>query len=109
MARHQIPFDTGEEERLIGPLSTSETLWLAGGIFVSYQLIKIFPPLPLPNVLAYLHYLIPLGISVLMAFVKYKDMTFMQLFQTWIRFKRRKKSLRYEYRNIFQGKEGKRL
>ncbi len=96
MAQHQIPFGTGEEERLIGPLSTSASLWLAGGAFTSYQMAKIVPTLPIPGIVGHLHYLIPLAISATMAFVRYKDMTLVQYIQLRRNFKRRKKRLIYE-------------
>lgn len=94
MAQHRIPFDTGEEERLLGPLSISATIWLVLGIWISYQLLITFPPLPLPNILGYIPHLLPLAISVAMAFVRYKDMTLLQYLTLWYRFHRRRKKQR---------------
>jgi len=91
--QHQIPFDTGEEERLLGPLSISATLWLAGGAYLSYEFARALPPLPLPNLFAYIHYVSPLLFAALMAFVKYKDLTIMQYIMLLIRFRRRKRKL----------------
>lgn len=106
MAQHQIPFDTGEEERLLGPLSVSETLWLAAGGFVSYHLGKFIPPLPLPNLFAYIHYLIPLAIAAAMAFIRYKDMTLMQLIKAKRNFRKRNKKIMFKCQNIlFERKE----
>lgn len=98
--QHPIPFDTGEEERLLGPLSISATLWLSAGGLLSYQLAKLFPPLPLPHILGYIHCLIPLGASAIFAFVRYKDMTIMQFVQTWINFRKRKRGLKFEHQNF---------
>jgi len=97
--QHQIPFDTGEEERLLGPLSISATLWLAGGVYLSYQFAKVLPPLPLPNLFAYIHYIFPLFVAVVMAFIKYKDMTILQFILLWIRFRRRKRKLLFHRQN----------
>lgn len=102
MAQHQIPFDTGEEERLLGSLSVSETLWLTLGGFVSYNLGKILPPLPLPNLFAYIHYPIPLAITAIIAFVRYKDMTLLQILQAWWEFYKRKRRLTFQCINILQ-------
>lgn len=105
MAQHQIPFDTGEEERLLGPFSVTETLWLAAGGFVSYNLGKVIPPLPLPNLFAYIHYPIPIAVSAAMAFIKYKDMTLTELLKAKWNFHRRKRKIMFKCQNILQ--EGK--
>ncbi len=93
---HKIPFDTGEEERLLGPLSISATVWLGLGLFVAIRLAKAIPALPLPHLFAYLHYSIPIIISAAMAFIKYRDMTLLQYTQTWFRYKRRNKTLLFK-------------
>jgi hypothetical protein len=90
---HKIPFDTGEEERLIGPLSMSSSLWLGLGLLGTFQTARALPPLPLPHLFAYVHYIIPLIFGAAMAFVKYKDMTLMQYAQAWLRYKFKNKSL----------------
>lgn len=100
MAQHQIPFDTGEEERLLGPLSVSETLWLAAGGFISYHFASIVPPLPLPNLLAYIHYPLPLAISAAFAFIRFKDMTLMQILKARRNFKKRNRRLAFRCENI---------
>ncbi len=108
MPQHQIPFDTGEEERLLGPLSVSATLWLCAGVYISYRMAKAIPPLPLPNLFAYIHYLLPLGACAALAFIRYKDMSLMQFIAAWYRFKKRKKRLIYEKANPIEP-EGKKI
>lgn len=99
---HKIPFDTGEEERLLGPLSMSATLWLGLGLFVAFRIAKAIPALPLPHLFAYIHYSIPVLISAAMAFVKYRDMTLLQYTQMWIRYKRRNKTLLFKRINYME-------
>lgn len=100
MAQHQIPFDTGEEERLLGPLSVTETLWIVGGCLASYNMAKVVPPLPLPNLFSFIHYLIPLGIAAAFAFIRYKDMTLMELIKAKRNFKKRNRRLMFDCQNI---------
>jgi len=100
---HKIPFDTGEEERLLGPLSMSSTFWLGLGLLLTFQTARAIPPLPLPHLFAYLHYLVPLLISAAMAFVKYKDMTLLQCTQAWLRYKTRNKKLIFKRENLLGG------
>lgn len=100
--QHQIPFDTGEEERLLGPLSISQTLWVSAGIFLSYRAAKALPPLPLPSVFGYLHYLLPLALCAAAAFIKYKGMSLTQfLFMYWAFLKRRKR-IQFERKNYYE-------
>ncbi len=101
-AMHKIPFDTGEEEKLLGPLSMSATLWIGLGFFMAFRLAKAIPALPLPHLFAYFHYAVPVLMGAAMAFVKYKDMTLMQYVQMWVRYRLRKKTLLFERKNYIK-------
>lgn len=100
MKQHPIPFNTGEEEKLWGPLSISATIWIASGGFLSYHLGKALPPLALPYGLSYIPPALPFFICAICAFVRYKDMTLIQFFKSWIRFVYGNRRLLFERRDI---------
>lgn len=104
---HKIPFDTGEEERLLGPLSISATIWLGLGLFVAFRTARAIPALPLPHLFAYIHYSVPILVSAAMAFIKYRDMSLLQYVQIWFKYKRRNKILLFKRINYIIKETGK--
>lgn len=93
--QHPIPFETGDEEKLLWRFSMSQSIWIVVGVALSYQMTGLVPPLPLPNIFGYLHYLLPLLVCATFAFVKVRDMTLFQFARVWIRFRRNKQQLLY--------------
>lgn len=66
---HPLAYDTGRGEKLIGSLTGREVLWWGLGLFLTYQMAQVVPPLPLSNfVFRYVHYLLPLAGTLLLCY-----------------------------------------
>jgi hypothetical protein len=93
MRHHPLPFDTGQDERILGPLSLQQTLWLAAGGFAAYQLMKI--PLPFPGIFAYVHALIPLVPALAFGFISVNNIPLSKYLLLMYSCRRRKRVFRY--------------
>lgn len=94
MRHHPLPFDTGEDERILGPLTLAQTLWLGAGGFVAFQLLKM--PLPLPGVLKYVHAVVPLIPTAAMGFIKINDIPLPKYISMRYACRKRKRTIRYK-------------
>lgn len=94
MRHHPLPFDTGEDEKILGPFSLTQTAWLGAGGLLAHQLAKI--RLPLPGVFGYIHALIPFLPAAVMAFVLINNVPVPQYISLWYKCRRRKRVFRYK-------------
>ncbi len=93
MRHHPLPFDTGEDEKILGPLTLAQTGWIAVGFFFSYQLAKV--RLPFPGLLGYLHALLPMLSAVVMGFVTVNNVPIPKYLNLWYTCRKRKRIFIY--------------
>ncbi|MHB1418650.1 MAG: hypothetical protein ACYCX4_03545 [Bacillota bacterium] len=96
--RHPMPYTRGRGEKLIWNLTAQEALWWGVGLFLSYKMSQIVPPLPLKNIVyRNAHYTLPLLVCLLMAYGK-EGKTGMPLFRyirSYLSFQLRPRTLIY--------------
>lgn len=79
------------KEKLLFKLSISQSLWVLGGVFIAVKMADIVPPLPFSFPYAQIHYMIPLGICCVFAFVNHKSgLSLIQYGWSYILYKLRK-------------------
>ncbi|MGI6079108.1 MAG: hypothetical protein ACOYCB_13310 [Fastidiosipilaceae bacterium] len=69
---HPLPPNPPKEKYVFG-LNLAELVWLLVGLVLSYNLVKIIPPLPFVTNIIFIkiHAFIPLAISAILAFGKH--------------------------------------
>ncbi|MGI6657869.1 MAG: PrgI family mobile element protein [Dethiobacteraceae bacterium] len=94
MLHHPLPYDDGEDEKILGPLTLAQTGWLGGGMFIASQFAKF--RLPIPGMLGYIHLLIPIIPAVVMAFFMVNNMPIAQYLSLWYDCRKRKRVFIYK-------------
>lgn len=100
---HEVPYNSKIKERIIGPFSSGQLLWIAPGVLLSFQIAQFLPKLPIENlVFSRIHWAIPFFISLI--FATFKDsktnLTLFQLIRTKSALKRRNRVFYYRRRNM---------
>lgn len=70
---HTIPYQSNIKEKFLWKFSLSETLWIAAGLWSSYQMFQYIPSLGSYFPLSYLHFLTPLLLCLFMCYAKEKS------------------------------------
>ncbi|PTQ51905.1 MAG: hypothetical protein HSCHL_0981 [Hydrogenibacillus schlegelii] len=68
---HSVPYQTGLKPKFIGPLDFSQTVWLAAGGLLAYELARFIPKILPDPVFGRVHLLVPIGLAVIIAFGKH--------------------------------------
>ncbi|NSW82756.1 MAG: PrgI family protein [Syntrophothermus sp.] len=94
---HPLPYGEEVGEQILGGLTFSQAGWLLAGLVASHKMAMYVPRLPLPNSLflfSMIHWLIPLVISAVFAFVKMpQGVSIGAYLVSWYRFKKRRRVL----------------
>ncbi|HWO75548.1 MAG TPA: hypothetical protein VNM69_06450 [Bacillus sp. (in: firmicutes)] len=106
---HEIPYNSGLEEKIIGPFSFSKLCWIAPGVLVSYQIAQVFPVIPFLEeyvIFSRLHLTIPLIIAVIFAYFKDQrtNLTLFEMIMTKRALNKRRRT--YAYKKVNWDEEG---
>ena len=93
MQRHSLPFTGGQEERIIGPLSIRQFMWLGGGAFLIYQMLINGIMLPVPAPLNLITFLPIAIVAVGGAYAKFKSVYITEYVVMWWDCKKRNRKL----------------
>ncbi|MDX8367179.1 hypothetical protein [Cytobacillus sp. IB215665] len=100
---HELPFDSGLEEKILGPLSFSKLMFIAPSLIVVDQIANIYPKLPFDSIVfSRIHLAIPVVIAIVLAYFKDNrtNLTLPQLILTKLSLKRRRRVFYYQRINF---------
>lgn len=106
---HEISYQSGIEEKILGPFSFAKLVWIVPGILLANQLAGILPTLPFIDhiIFSRLHLGIPVAIGFIFAYFKDNktNLTLFQLIVTKWKIRRRKRRFLYKRSNMPDGSE----
>lgn len=110
---HEIPYDSKVQERIIGPFSLGQVVWILPSAIVSYQFSQLIPKIPIDSIIfSRIHWLLPLGIGFLFAYFK-NTKTNQSLFETILTYilirKRRRVFVYKRYNQIYPERSSNRI
>ena len=97
MQKHTLPYQHGAEEKIVGPLSMRQSIWILGGGYLIYSFISnefYLPLLPFPYNMV--HLLPIILVSVAGAYLRYKGDYATNYIMRWIDCKTRKRFFTYK-------------
>lgn len=100
---HEVPYKSNVQEAIIGPFSWSQLLWLAPGIWGTYQLATTLPKLPIDSmVFSRVHWFFPIIISLIFAFFRDSktNLSLYELIVTKIKLRARNRTFYYRRKNM---------
>lgn len=107
---HELPYQSGLKEKFvsIGPLSLSfsESIWVGIGTVLSYKMVFYVPPIPyLPMPYNYIHYLLPLLITIFFSKAKHPTtgLPLWKYIKRWIAIRHRQRVFYYRKSHIVKG------
>jgi hypothetical protein len=79
--RFEVPQFIDVEEKLFGPLTFKQAIYLAGGVGLGYVCYKI-----IPSPLSYIFALVFVALGLLLAFYKMNNRSFMEIAQSYLNY-----------------------
>ncbi|WP_026701668.1 hypothetical protein [Salibacterium aidingense] len=101
---HDLPYQSGLEEKIIGPFSFNKLAWLVPSILISNQLASVVDTLPFTNNLIFerLHLAVPIVIAAVFAYFKHgkTNLSLLQTILSYFRIRRRKRTFYYHKQQL---------
>lgn len=101
---HEIPYQSGLEEKIVGPFSFSKLAWLVPAVIIANQIANVIPTIPFIDnpVFSRLHLLIPIVIAFIFAYFKHgkTNLTISQLIWTMYKIRKRRRVFYYRKQNL---------
>lgn len=105
---HELPYNSGLEEKILGPFSFAKLIWIAPSLIVSSQIAKIVPKLPIDHIIfSRIHLAIPVAIAIILAYFKDNrtNLTLSQLIFVKLSIRRRRRVFYYKRLNLTKEEE----
>ncbi|WP_240377263.1 hypothetical protein [Bacillus piscicola] len=101
---HEVPYQSGLEEKIVGPFSFSKLAWIVPAIIVSNQVASVLPTLPFTDnpVFQRLHLTIPIIIALVFAYFKHgkTNLSLAQMMWSFYKIRKRKRVFYYKKENL---------
>lgn len=103
---HEVPYQSGLEEKIVGPFSFAKLAWLVPSIIVANQIASMIPQLPFIEnpVFSRLHLLIPIVIALIFAYFKHgkTNLTLAQMLWNMYKIRKRRRVFYYRKQNLMK-------